>query len=141
MLTKRKILVVEDYKFWFDYLKLEVDRKKLPLHLSWAHHREEALEILSQDNLYDAILMNIEMPVMDGVSATYEIRKRDLNLPIIAWTRHCSYYMGNTCRKAGMNAFIERDGSTLIHDVMRELHNCGVFGEENTTSNDTNASL
>ncbi len=60
---------------------------------------------------YDAILMDVQMPEMDGLSATREIRNREVNVsrtPILALTAHSSSEDHQTCAEAGMDAVLSK---------------------------------
>jgi signal transduction histidine kinase/ActR/RegA family two-component response regulator len=61
-------------------------------------------------NGYDVVLMDMQMPVMDGVTATREIRRdaRFDALPIIAMTANAMEQDRRACRAAGMNAFVTK---------------------------------
>ncbi len=73
---------------------------------------EEAIQILNK-NKYDLILMDIQMPVMDGYKATAYIRSKksdkiDYKIPIIAMTAHAQIKDRDRCLDAGMNDYITK---------------------------------
>jgi signal transduction histidine kinase/ActR/RegA family two-component response regulator len=60
---------------------------------------------------FDAILMDVQMPEMDGLAATREIRSRELNgqrTPILALTAHSCIENRQTCTEAGMDAVLSK---------------------------------
>jgi len=61
-----------------------------------------------QTNEYDLILMDIQMPVMDGYTATKEIRKFNNTIPIIALTASISIDIQEKAEEVGMNGFITK---------------------------------
>ncbi len=116
------ILVAEDNE-----LNQEVARGLLEdvgLVVTIANNGEEALTLLqntllpstsapitsSQQNSYDLILMDMQMPVMDGVSATEEIRKNTAwkDLPIVAMTANAMLQDKARCLAAGMNDHVAK---------------------------------
>jgi len=74
-----------------------------------AENGEEALARLWEEK-FDGVLMDMQMPVMDGITATREIRKnpRLANLPIIAMTANVMASDLNQCLAAGMNDHITK---------------------------------
>ncbi|GEM_PF-5860543 len=66
----------------------------------------EAVESMSGD--VDIILMDIQMPEMDGYQATEEIRKIYPDIPIIAMTAHAMAEDKKKCIEAGMNDFLAK---------------------------------
>ena len=66
----------------------------------------------SPEHYYDAVLMDVQMPVMDGYEATRNIRalhREDVkNLPIIAMTANAMEEDKETALKSGMNAHISK---------------------------------
>ncbi len=85
-----------------------------------AEHGLEALEKLEHQT-FDIALMDMQMPVMDGLSATKEIRKRLNNeqLPILAMTANAMQIDVQRCIEAGMNEHIAKpiDVPNLIHKI------------------------
>ncbi len=63
-----------------------------------------------QSHAYDIVLMDMQMPVMDGVTATQEIRKLSAyaDLPIVAMTANAMQRDRERCFEAGMNDFITK---------------------------------
>jgi PAS domain S-box-containing protein len=64
----------------------------------------------AQEKTYDLILMDIQMPVLDGIQATQQIRMRGINrsVPIIALTAHADALTRRQCIEAGMNDMITK---------------------------------
>ncbi|MCI5120388.1 MAG: response regulator, partial [Candidatus Electrothrix sp. AUS4] len=84
-LEGKKVLLVEDNAFNRELATLLLKRKNL--NVAQVENGQEALEFLAAEQV-DCVLMDIQMPVMDGYTACQEIRKQEKfrNLPIIAMT-------------------------------------------------------
>ena len=74
-----------------------------------AEHGEIALTLLKA-NQYDLVLMDMQMPVMDGLTATANIRSqpRLANLPVVAMTANALAADRQRCMDVGMNDFIPK---------------------------------
>ncbi len=84
-IRNKRILIVEDHDVSYEYL-VEVLK---PYHavISRANDGKKAIDLIKQQD-FDMVLMDINLPVMDGVSATLEIRKFNRVMPIIAQTAY-----------------------------------------------------
>jgi len=95
---------------------------KLGLSTDVAGDGAEAVELLQADS-YDLVLMDIQMPVMDGYAATVAIRDpetglKDPDIPIIAMTAHALQGDREKCLAAGMNDYITKP---IIPDDLSEM--------------------
>jgi signal transduction histidine kinase/DNA-binding response OmpR family regulator/HPt (histidine-containing phosphotransfer) domain-containing protein len=78
-------------------------------------------KILNNKNRYDVVLMDVQMPVMDGIEATRKIREHTTELPIIAMTAHAMEEEKQRCYQAGMNDHIAKpiDPHTFYQVIAR----------------------
>jgi PAS domain S-box-containing protein len=78
--------------------------------LTTASHGHQALVRVyeSEDNPFDLVLMDVQMPVMDGYEATRRIRSLAPNLPIIGLTAHAFPEERDRCLEAGMSAHLSK---------------------------------
>ena len=82
--------------------------KKLGLRATTADNGAEVMEALRADK-YDLVLMDMQMPVMDGLEATRRIRERfGLGLPVIAMSASAMAGDREDCRQAGMDDFVSK---------------------------------
>jgi CheY-like chemotaxis protein len=105
-----RVLVAEDH-----HLSQKVIRgmlNKLGLKPDTASNGEEALQALKQ-NRYDLVLMDCEMPVVDGYEATRRLRalereQGNRRLPVLALSAHILNDVKERCREAGMDGHLAK---------------------------------
>jgi len=102
----KTILVADDVQVNLDLV--EVFLKKTQATLLFAKNGKEALEIYKNTPAMDLVLMDIQMPVMNGYEATREIRKLNKNLPVIAFTAYVFADDKIQCLDAGCNDFVPK---------------------------------
>ena len=101
-----KILTVEDNHL--NQFVLKETLKRWNASTDIAENGEEAIEILLEKN-YDIILMDMQMPIMDGFAATNIIRRElKSTVPIIAFTANALSNEKERCLAIGMNDYISK---------------------------------
>lgn len=82
------------------------------LQIDVADHGRMALDMLFKTgpDSYDLVFMDMQMPVMDGVAATVELRRRDgfVRLPVVAMTANALPEDRRACLAAGMDDFVAK---------------------------------
>lgn len=99
---RKTILVAEDIQSNYQLVSALLRKR---FNLVHAANGQEAIEILHKRHI-DLLLMDMKMPVMDGLTATVEIRKFNAELPIIALTAHVFENDRLTAMDAGCNEYL-----------------------------------
>lgn len=105
--------------------------------VSWVKNGQEVLDSLSK-NEFDLILMDVQMPVLDGLSATEKIRENEKqtrkHIPIVALTASVMKEELNRCLESGMDAALFKpvEFSELFATMERVVESGR--GEKNTPS-------
>eukprot|EP00828_Plagiopyla_frontata_P018422 TRINITY_DN2363_c0_g1_i1.p2 TRINITY_DN2363_c0_g1~~TRINITY_DN2363_c0_g1_i1.p2 ORF type:complete len:104 (-),score=11.81 TRINITY_DN2363_c0_g1_i1:150-461(-) len=83
--------------------------KRLKIHCIKAYNGQEAIDTLKNNEYnFDLIIMDYQMPIMDGVTATKVIRDLGYQIPIIACTAFNSKEDFDNCLNSGMNECIHK---------------------------------
>jgi len=95
----------------------------------------QAVESLKKQS-YDMVLMDIQMPEMDGYSATRQIREElKLNIPVIAMTAHAMSGEKEKCIKSGMNDYISKPiNEEILFDIIQKYSGPGSFYDNESQS-------
>ncbi len=123
-LENLKILVVED-TYFNQMLIIELLKKQIKgVVIEVAENGEKALQILEME-LFDLILMDVKMPVMDGFEATQKIRKKEhlKHIPILGLTANALPEQVEKCRLAGMDAVVTKpiNGAELFSEMRKVI--------------------
>jgi len=139
--TSRTLTVTPDAKKGLRILVVDDDEinrivtgnlvKEMGFDVDFAENGEEALFAFLTTR-YATILMDCQMPVMDGSTATCEIRKREREntkrIPIIALTAHIAPEARQKCLAIGMDDFLSKPTK---REVLRETLDKWIFSEFN----------
>lgn len=113
-----RVLVAEDSPVNQEVAKAMLTR--LGMETTIASDGKLAVELI-YNNPFDIVLMDCQMPVMDGFEATSQIRKQFSDIPIIALTANATEDDRNHCLNAGMNDFLSKPYS--IDQLQQKITN------------------
>ncbi|MCP4440915.1 MAG: PAS domain S-box protein [Aureispira sp.] len=105
IINQPKILVVDDNVL--NRKLVAVRLKHYNCTYDFAVNGQEAIG-LTNTQQYDLILMDIQMPVMDGIEATIKIREVNPTIPIVAITAHALQREKQKCFEIGMNDYLSK---------------------------------
>lgn len=104
--SSKTVLIAEDADD--NYFLLTAILKKTKLNLIRAKDGKEAVDICKEKDGIDAILMDLSMPVMDGLEATKLIKEFSPDIPIIAQTAYAMETDKEQTFEAGCDDYISK---------------------------------
>ena len=117
-----KVLLVEDNPVNVMVAKKFLSRWEIEVDV--AENGRESLEKVAGNKKYDLILMDLQMPIMDGYDAARELRKMGYEIPILALTASVMLDVGDKVFQAGMNDFITKpfDPNDLYNKIVQHFN-------------------
>jgi len=103
-----RVLIADDHRLFAEALEVILSTDERIAVAGTARDGREAVE-LAGEHKPDVILMDISMPVMDGIQAAREIRKRDASVCILMLTGSNSRDDVDRARKAGASGYVTKD--------------------------------
>ena len=119
-LQDRKILIVDDVAD--NRLLVTYYLNKLGLKLYQAGNGVEALDMISKQD-FDLILLDIQMPLMDGHQVMEKLKSTGYQVPVIAITAHAMKEEKDRCLAAGFSGYITKpiERAKLIQQVQEKI--------------------
>lgn len=118
--TGKSVMVVEDtlmsYKLFAAVLS------QVNATITHASNGRKAIELCSGDLHFDVVIMDIQMPEVNGIEATREIKKLRPELPVVMATANTFNDEETACREAGCEGFITKPLQfTKLFELMQSL--------------------
>jgi PAS domain S-box-containing protein len=105
-LQGRKILVAEDDDYSYTYISHILEKTKA--RIIRAHNGKEVLDAMSFHADISLVLMDLRMPIMNGLETTTELKKKFPKIPVIAQTAFAMEGDRNKCLTAGCDDYITK---------------------------------
>ncbi|MEW6079218.1 MAG: response regulator [Thermodesulfobacteriota bacterium] len=113
-----KVLIVDDEK---DFLDLISERLKTrDMNVSTVTNARDAISLIDKES-YDAVVLDLQMPEMDGLEALKRIKEKNPDVQVILLTGHATVEKGVQAMKLGAMDLIEKpaDLATIIDRIKR----------------------
>ncbi len=100
-----KVLLVDDEKDFTDMLSARLQKRGLTVFV--ANDGASALEV-SKDHNLDAVILDLQMPGMDGIETLKKLTQKDPDIQVILLTGHATLQKGVEAMKEGAMDFLEK---------------------------------
>lgn len=120
----KKIIIAEDSSVIQNLVKKIL--QQINYDVTTVKNGRQVLDLVERE-AYDLVLMDINMPVMNGMECSQEIRKIDKdwkNIPIIAVTGNAANHTPEQFKEAGINAYLPKpiDYDLMVETVKEQLN-------------------
>lgn len=106
--SQTKVLAAEDVRLNQILLQKMLDKIGVEHYEIVPNGQAVIDKICGEENEYDLIFMDLQMPVMDGLEATLHLRKAGVTTPILALTAHAMVEEQQKCIESGMNGYLSK---------------------------------
>ena len=122
MIDNPVILIAEDVES--NYLYLNAVLSKIDAQILWARNGNEAIELSRKHDNIDLILMDLQMPEMNGYKATQLIKAQNPRIPIIAQTAFAMSDDREKAMEAGCDDYLAKPikSKDLLNLVEKYIH-------------------
>lgn len=120
--SSKTILIAEDDEISYKYLNLILTRKT-QVNILWAINGQMAVDFCKEYNHIDLVLMDLQLPVIDGIEAIKQIKSFKPALPIVV---HTANAYGNECERcfdAGCDEYVTKPANfeQLVYKIEGHL--------------------
>jgi len=117
----KRLVIAEDERV--NYLFLKAALKRTNITIFWAQNGQEAIDFVEQQGPIDIVLMDLKMPIMNGLEATHRIKKVFPNLPVIAQTAYAHSEYKDQIQEAGCDALLSKpiQADVLLNTIKEHL--------------------
>lgn len=127
-----RVIIADDHTLFREGVKTALSQKKDIRIVAEAENGAQLLHQLKH-NRPDVVLLDIQMPVMDGISALVSIRKLYGNLKVIMLSMHDGHSMVSTLMETGANAYLTKTADPeTIYQAIKSCHEKDFYFNELT---------
>jgi len=105
--SNKTILIAEDDEISYKYLNLILTRKTR-VNVLWAINGQLAIDFCRQYKHIDLVLMDLQLPIVDGMEAIRQIQAFQPHLPIVVHTAHAHRDECEKCYEAGCDEYVTK---------------------------------
>lgn len=115
---KEKVLLVDDERDYLEIMKERMEARDIAV--STATSAAEALERIKTET-FDAVILDLQMPGMDGIAAMQQMKEKQPELQVILLTGHATVEKGVEAIKLGAMDFVEKPADLeLLRDKIKK---------------------
>lgn len=118
--SNRTVLIAEDDEISFKYLDMVLS-KRTKMNVLWAINGQMAIDFCKDYGYIDLVIMDLQLPIVNGIDAIREIKALKPSLPIIVNTANGYTEDYDKCFEAGCDDFITKPVN--MHHLLYKIEN------------------